>query len=63
LDYSLSDVDLMVELHEPLGLFKFAQLNYTLEDALDKKVDLVKNTSLKPIFKDNILRNAVYIYG
>ncbi len=58
-----SDVDLLVELHEPLGLFKFAQLNYVLEDALEKKVDLVKNTSIKPAFKNNILRDAVYIYG
>jgi predicted nucleotidyltransferase len=58
-----SDVDLLVELHEPLGLFKFAQLNYILEDALNKKVDLVKNTSIKPSFKTNILREAIYIYG
>ena len=58
-----SDVDVMVELHEPLGLFKFAQLNYVLEDALEKKVDLIKNTAIKASFKDSILRDAVYIYG
>ncbi len=58
-----SDIDLLIELNEPLGLLQFARLNYTLEDALQKKVDLVKNTSIKPAFKDNILRDAVYIYG
>jgi len=58
-----SDVDILVELYEPMGLFKFAQLNYTLEDALEKKVDLVKNTALKPSFKNNILHSAIYIYG
>jgi len=58
-----SDVDLLVELYEPLGLFRFAQLNYTLEDALNKKVDLVKNTAIKSSFKPNILREAIYIYG
>ena len=58
-----SDVDLLIELPEPLGLFKFAQLNYKLEDALQKKVDLVKNTSIKPAFKDSILKDAIYIYG
>lgn len=58
-----SDVDLLVELYEPLGLFKFAQLNYVLEDVLNKKVDLVKSTSIKPSFKKNILDEAVYIYG
>ncbi len=58
-----SDVDILIELYEPLGLFKLAQLNYVLEDALQKKVDLVKTSTLKPSFKDNILRDAVYIYG
>ena len=58
-----SDVDLLLELTEPLGLLKFARLNYLLEDRLQKKVDLVKNTALKPAFRDSILRNAVYIYG
>ncbi len=58
-----SDVDILVELHEPLGLLKFAKLNYTLEDALEKKVDLIKSNSIKPSFRDNILKSAVYIYG
>lgn len=54
-----SDVDILIELEEPLGLFKLARLNYTLEDALGKKVDLVKNTAIKPSFKDNILKTAI----
>ncbi len=58
-----SDVDLLLELHEPLGLLKLARLNYLLEDLLHKKVDLVKTNSLKPAFKSNILRDAIYIYG
>ncbi len=58
-----SDVDILVELNEPLGLLKLAQLNYILEDALGKKVDLVKSTAIKPSFKDNIFKSAVYIYG
>lgn len=58
-----SDIDILVELHEPLGLLKFAKLNYTLEDALEKKVDLIKSNSIKPSFRDNILKSAIYIYG
>jgi len=58
-----SDVDILIELDEPLGLFKLARLNYTLEDALGKKVDLVKSNAIKPAFKDNILNSAIYIYG
>ena len=62
-DTENSDIDLVVELYEPLGLFKFAKLNYLLEDALQKKVDLVKMTALKPAFKNSILKDARYIYG
>ena len=62
-DTENSDIDLMLELNEPLGLFKFAKLNYLLEDALEKKVDLVKIGALKPAFKNTILKDARYIYG
>lgn len=58
-----SDVDLLLELREPLGLLKFARLNYLLEDCLQKKVDLVKRDSLKPAFRDGILHDIIYIYG
>jgi predicted nucleotidyltransferase len=58
-----SDVDLFIELKQPLGLLKFARLNYMLEDVLQRKVDLVKNTAIKPAFKSNIMRDAIYIYG
>ena len=29
-----SDIDILIELKQPLGLFKFARLNYQLEDVL-----------------------------
>lgn len=58
-----SDVDVLIELEQPLGLLTYARLNYTLEDALQKKVDLIKSTAIKPAFKDSILKNLVYIYG
>lgn len=58
-----SDLDLLVEMNEPLGLFRFAELNYRLEDALDMKVDLVKKTAIKPAFAKTILGDLKYIYG
>ena len=58
-----SDIDLLIELDKPLGLLTYARLNYTLEDVLQKKVDLVKNTAIKPAFKDSIVANLIYIYG
>ncbi len=58
-----SDVDLLVEFFEPLGLFRFAELNYRLEDALQSRVDLVKHKALKPGFAETVLQDAKYIYG
>lgn len=58
-----SDVDVLIEIDQPLGLLTYARLNYTLEDVLQKKVDLVKKNAIKPAFKDSILENLVYIYG
>lgn len=58
-----SDLDLLVEMKEPLGLFRFAQLNYRLEDVLDMKVDLVKRSALKPAFAKKIIHDLHYIYG
>ncbi len=57
-----SDVDILIELDEPLGLFRLAQLNYTLEDALGRKVDLIKKNAIKPSFKESILQSAKPIY-
>jgi len=62
-DSADSDVDLLIELEQPLGLMTYARLNYTLEDVLGKKVDLVKSTALKPVFKEKILKDSIYIYG
>jgi predicted nucleotidyltransferase len=32
-----SDIDVLIETGQPLGLLTYARLNYTLEDALQKK--------------------------
>lgn len=36
-----SDIDLMVELDDRVGLFKFISIQLKLEELLDKKVDLI----------------------
>ena len=56
-----SDIDVLVEFSEPIGLFKFVELQDFLTKILDRKVDLVTKKALKPIIKDEILREVVYV--
>lgn len=56
-----SDVDILVEIPKPYGLFKFISIKNQLEDVLGKKVDLVEFASIKPAIKENILKDQVQI--
>ena len=55
----LSDVDLLIELIEPIG-WEFVDLKEFLEDVLGINVDLVTINALKPQLKDSILAEVVY---
>lgn len=54
-----SDIDILVEVPDGTGLFAFIGLQHKLEDALNKKVDLVTFTGLKPLLREQILREQV----
>ena len=56
-----SDLDVLVDFYEPIGLFKFVELEDFLSQELEVKVDLVMRDALKPRIKDSILKEAVYI--
>ena len=56
-----SDVDILVEFKEPVGLFEFLDLEECLEKMLGMKVDLVSKKALKPIIGEYILKEVVYI--
>jgi uncharacterized protein len=56
-----SDVDLLVNLEKPIGLFTFINLENYLAEILGKRVDLVTPKALKPIVKDDILNEVVYV--
>jgi predicted nucleotidyltransferase len=55
-----SDVDVLVELSEPIGLDLIALKNY-LEKALGREVDLVTVKALKARMRDGILAEVVYV--
>ncbi|MFH0972650.1 MAG: nucleotidyltransferase family protein [Patescibacteria group bacterium] len=56
-----SDVDVLVEFGGSITLFKYAELQNFLADQLHVKVDLVQKSGLKPLIKDEILSETIYI--
>ena len=50
-----SDVDLLVELARPIGLFRFQRLENELAELLSRRVDLVTRAALKPSIGARIL--------
>ena len=56
-----SDVDLLVEFNQPIGLFQFIELQQKLESLLGCKVDLGTFRSLKPHLKDHVLEKAIRV--
>jgi len=55
-----SDLDILVEFSQPIGLFHFIKLENYLKEELKLKVDLVMKSALKPRIKDGIIKETVY---
>lgn len=60
---SKSDIDILVTFIEPndIDLIDFIEIKQFLSRKLGVKVDLVKKNALKPIIKDKILEETIYI--
>ena len=56
-----SDIDLLVEFKQPIGLFQFIELQQQLEALLGCKVDLGTKRSLKVQFKDQVFQEAIRV--
>ncbi|MCF8033717.1 MAG: nucleotidyltransferase family protein [Desulfarculaceae bacterium] len=56
-----SDLDLLVEFDEPIGLFRYIELEEHLSELLGVKVDLVTKNALKPRIGKSILQEVVMI--
>jgi hypothetical protein len=54
-----SDIDIMVELDEPIG-WDFVELKEYLETILERPVDLVTNKAIKSLIRDDILNEVIY---
>jgi len=56
-----SDIDILVEFKATVDFFEFLDLEEYLEGLLRVKVDLVTKRALKPLIKDKILNEVVYV--
>lgn len=56
-----SDVDILIEFKDPPDIFTFINLEEFLSNLLGVKVDLATKMALKPMIKDKILRETIYI--
>jgi uncharacterized protein len=56
-----SDVDILVDLPGDMSLFDAVDLEYKLEETIQRKVDLVDYESIKPRLKPHILRDQIPI--
>ena len=56
-----SDLDILVDFDEPVGLFELMDLNDQLEKLIGMKVDLVTRGALKPYIGKRILSEVSYL--
>jgi predicted nucleotidyltransferase len=56
-----SDIDILVEFDEPVGLISFVGLKNHLSDLSGVEVDLVMKSALKPRIGKRILNEVIYV--
>lgn len=61
-DNTESDIDILVSIKKPIGIFEFMGLQFALEEALKKKVDLVSDRAVNKYIQPYIEKDLVVIY-
>jgi len=56
-----SDIDLLVEFSKPVGFVTFMRLEHFLSERLGNQVDLVTSDSLKPVIRQDVLAEVIYV--
>lgn len=58
-----SDLDLIIEFPEGTSLIDHIGIEFELSEALNMKIDLLSQNGISPYIKDQIMKEAVVIYG
>ena len=56
-----SDLDLLIDFEEPIGLIRYVGLQNYLSDKVGERVDLVTKSGLKPRIGEHLLREVIYV--
>ncbi len=56
-----SDIDILVEFDKDIDIFEYIDLRDFLSENLSRKVDLVTKDAIKPLIKDDIMKEVIYI--
>ena len=56
-----SDVDILIEVSNDMGLIGFISLKMLIEKAIKKKIDLVEYDAIRKELKENILKEEIRI--
>lgn len=56
-----SDLDVLVEFEEPIGLIKYVGLQNFLSDKVGARVDLVTKSGLKPRISRRVSKEVIYV--
>jgi len=57
-----SDIDLLVEIKKNISLLDFSALKQELQELLNRRVDLIEYSQIKPLLKQPILEDAKIFY-
>jgi predicted nucleotidyltransferase len=58
-----SDIDILYQLKDAVGLFNVVRMKDSLEEKLNKKVDLVSEKYIHPKLKSDIMNDVIIIYN
>lgn len=57
-----SDVDIMIKLGKPIGMFSYMRFINTLEATLKRKVDLMTENSMNKHIRPYVMQDMITIY-
>lgn len=57
-----SDIDIIVDISKPIGIYQFIGMKQDISKSLNKKIDLFKPNNIEPLIKEKIMAEAVTIY-
>lgn len=57
-----SDIDFLIEFSKPIGLFQLLEIQYFLEDLLERSIDLGTADSLKEHLREPVLEDSIRVF-